>query len=130
MIGARGVQVSPLGMALVASVVDSGAWHAPSLVTGLTGPRATPRTTLSPRVLANLRSLMRTAASTGTNAVVGRNVYGQAGSARYGSGHLWLNWFVGYRGNVAFAVVDLSKSADTPAAPLAGSFLQNIKPGG
>ncbi len=31
-IGAGGVRVSPLGMALAAAVVDSGHWHAPSLV--------------------------------------------------------------------------------------------------
>jgi cell division protein FtsI/penicillin-binding protein 2 len=130
-IGSGDVRVSPLGMALAAAVVDSGAWHAPSLVTGLTDPTTTPRTGLSQRVLTDLRSLMRTAAGTGRNAVadVGRDVYGQAGSVPYGSGHFRLNWFVGYRGNVAFAVVDLSKS-DTSAAPLAGSFLQNIQPGG
>jgi len=131
-IGLGGVRVSPLGMALAASVVESGAWHAPSLVPGLTDPGASPQTTLSRRVLAELQSLMRTAAGTRPNAVagVGRDVHGQAGSAPYGSGHFWLNWFVGYRGNVAFAVVDLSKSAATPAAPLAGSFLQGIPPGG
>jgi len=132
MIGAGGVRVSPLGMALAAAVVDSGAWHAPSLVPGLNDPSTPPRTATSPRVLGELRSLMRTAASTGPNKVadVGRDVYGQAGYAPYGSGHLRLNWFVGYRGGVAFAVVDLSKSAATSAAPLAGSFLQDIQSGG
>jgi cell division protein FtsI/penicillin-binding protein 2 len=132
MIGAGGVRVSPLGMALAASVVQSGAWHAPSLVTGLTDPSATPRAAASRQVLGELRSLMRTAASTGRNAVadVGRDVYAQAGSAPYSSGHLRLNWFVGYRGNVAFAVVDLSKSADASAAAVAGRFLQDIQPGG
>lgn len=132
MIGAGGVRVSPLGMALAAAVVDSGAWHAPSLVAGLTNGSTTPRTAASRRVLAELRSLMRTAASTGPNKVadVGRDVYGQAGDAPYGSGHLRLNWFVGYRDGVAFAVVDLSKSAATSAAPLAGNFLQDIQSGG
>jgi cell division protein FtsI/penicillin-binding protein 2 len=131
-IGAGRVRVSPLGMALAASVVDSGAWNAPSLVTGLTDPKAKPRTAARPQVLAELRSLMRSAASTGKNAVadIGGNVYGQAGSAPYGSGHLRLNWFVGYRGNVAFAAVELSQSADASAAALAGRFLQDIQPGG
>jgi len=131
MIGSGGVRVSPLGMALAAAVVDSGAWHAPSLVPGLNDPNAAPRPAASPRVLGELRSLMRTAASTGPNKVadVGRDVYGQAGDAPYGSGHLRLNWFVGYRDGVAFAVVDLSKSATTSAAGLAGSFLQDIQSG-
>ena len=132
MIGVGDVRVSPLGMALAASVVDSGAWHAPSLVTGLTDPKATPRTSASPQVLAELQSLMRKAASTGSNAVadIHGDVYAQAGSAPYRSGHLRLNWFVGYRGGVAFAAVDLSKSADGSAAALAGRFLQDIASGG
>jgi len=132
LVGSGNVRVSPLGMALAASEVDSGSWHAPSLVTGLTDQTTTPPKGLSRQVLAELRSMMRTAAGTGRTAVadVGKDVYGQAGSAPYGSGHLWLNWFVGYRGGVAFAVVDVSKSADTSAAPLAGSFLQDIQPGG
>jgi cell division protein FtsI/penicillin-binding protein 2 len=130
-IGGGGVRVSPLGMALAAAVVESGGWHAPSLVTDLTDPSAAPPAAARPQVLAELRSLMGEAASTGSNAVadVGRDVYGQAGSAPYGSGRLWLDWFVGYQKDVAFAVVKLSTSAGTSAAPLAGSFLQDIRPG-
>ena len=131
-IGSGGVRVSPLGMALAAAVVDSGHWHAPSLVTDQADPSTTPRATASPQVLAELRSLMRTAATTGSNAVadVGGDVYGQVGSAPYGSGHWLLNWFVGYRQGVAFAVVELSKSVPKSAAALAGSFLHNLQAGG
>jgi cell division protein FtsI/penicillin-binding protein 2 len=133
-IGDGGVLVSPLGMALAASAVDSGTWHAPSLVTGLTDSSARSRTgtpTASDQVLVELRSLMRDAASTGSNSVadVGKDVYGQTGSARYGR-NLWLNWFVGYQHDVAFAVVQLSRSAPVSAAALAGRFLQDIQPGG
>jgi cell division protein FtsI/penicillin-binding protein 2 len=131
LIGDGDVRVSPLDMALAASVIDSGSWHAPSLVTGLTDSSGTPRPAASHQVLAELQSLMRHAASTGKNAsYVGKDVYGQAGSARYGPGNVWLNWFVGYRHGVAFAVVQLSKSADTPAAALAGRFLQDFQAGG
>jgi cell division protein FtsI/penicillin-binding protein 2 len=131
-IGDGDVRVSPLGMALAASVVDSGTWRAPSLVTGMTDSSAKARTATSAQVLAELRSLMRNAASTGSNAVadVGRDVYGQAGSAPYGARNLWLNWFVGYQHDVAFAVVQLSRSAPMSAAALAGRFLQDIQPGG
>jgi cell division protein FtsI/penicillin-binding protein 2 len=131
MIGAGGVRVSPLGMALAAAVVDSSSWHAPSLVAGQTDSSTTARATVSPQVLNELRSLMRAAAGTGSNAVadVSKDVYGQAGTAPYGSGHFWLNWFVGYRHGVAFAVVELSRSAGTSAAALAGSFLQGIPAG-
>ncbi len=131
-IGDGGVRVSPLGMALAAAVVESGRWHAPSLVAGLTDPSSTARITASPQVLGELRSLMKDAASTGSNAVadIGRDVYAQAGTAPYGSGRLQLNWFVGYRQGLAFAVVELSRSADSSAAALAGRFLQDIQPGG
>jgi len=133
MIGTGDVRVSPLGMALAASVVESGKWHAPSLVTdpGLAGSSSAPRGAISPKVLTELRSLMRDAAKSHSNAVadVGGDVYAQAGSARYGSGHMWINWFVGYRGTIAFAVVELGQSASASVASLAGSFLQNIQAG-
>lgn len=133
MIGIGDVRVSPLGMALAASVVDSGKWHDPSLVTnpGLAGSSSEPRRAISPKVLTELRSLMRDAARSPSNSVadVGGDVYAQAGSARYGSAHLWINWFVGYRGKIAFAVVGLGKSPSASVASLAGSFLQNIQAG-
>ncbi|HSR86287.1 MAG TPA: penicillin-binding transpeptidase domain-containing protein [Streptosporangiaceae bacterium] len=132
MIGTGDVRVSPLDMALVASVVDSGRWQAPSLVTGLSDPRSAARAPISAQVLSSLRGLMRAAMSTPTNRVadVGGNVYGQAGSAPFGSGHgRHIYWFVGYQGNIAFAVALLGSSASDSAVPLAGSFLHNLKAG-
>lgn len=133
MIGIGDVRVSPLGMALAASLVDSGEWHAPSLVTGtgLADSSSAPRGTTSPKVLTELRSLMRAAAKSSSNAAadIGGEVYAQAGSARYGSGHLWINWFVGYRGSIAFTVVELAKSPSPAVSSLAGSFLQDIQTG-
>jgi cell division protein FtsI/penicillin-binding protein 2 len=132
MIGSGDVRVSPLDMALVSGVVDSGRWHAPSLVTGLTDPNSAARTAPSPQVLSSLRGLMRDAMSTPSNraADVGGDVYGQAGSVPFLAGRgLHLNWFVGYQGDVAFAVVLLGSSASESAAPLTGSFLHNLKVG-
>jgi cell division protein FtsI/penicillin-binding protein 2 len=135
MIGRGDVEVSPLGMALAAAVVGSGTWHEPSLVTDpslVAGPAGSgQRGTVSPQVLTELRDMMRAAARTGPNAAadVGGDVYAQTGSAPYGSAHLWTNWFVGYQGGVAFAVVELGKSASASASSLAGSFLQNIQAG-
>jgi hypothetical protein len=37
----------------------------------------------------------------------------------------WATWFVGYRGDIAFAVLELSGSPRTSAAPLAASFLRS-----
>jgi cell division protein FtsI/penicillin-binding protein 2 len=132
MIGNGDVRVSPLDMALVASVVDSGRWHAPSLVTGLLDPGSAKRAAASPQVLNALRSLMRETMKTPSNQVanVGGAVAGQAGSAPFGSHQqLHIDWFVGYQGDVAFAVVELARSASGSAAPLAGNFLQNLQAG-
>jgi len=131
-IGTGNVRVSPLDMALTASVVDSGRWHAPSLVTGQPDPASAPRGQQSPQVLAVLRGLMRAAMTTSVNKVadVGGDVYGQAGNAPF-SAHpqLRISWFVAYQGDIAFAVVELGKSGSTSAAPLAGDFLRNIQAG-
>ena len=134
MIGTGGVRVSPLGMALAASVVDSGRWHAPSLVWGMSDPNSTPRAVEDGQVLASLRALMQATMSTPRNspANVGGNVAGQTGSAPFGSGQLRSNWFVGYQGDIAFAVVQLTNPQGAPAAsavPLAGAFLRDLRAG-
>jgi cell division protein FtsI/penicillin-binding protein 2 len=131
-IGGGQVRVSPLGMALAAAVVDSGRWHSPTLVPHYTDSSSVSRHVESPRVLATLRSLMREAVSNGAGqaANVGPGVYGQIGNASFDAArHLRIGWFVGYEGNIAFAVVELGNSASVSAAPLAGSFLQNIQTG-
>ena len=58
--------------------------------------------------------------------VTGTPVYGQVGSAPDGAGH-WSSWFVGFQGDVAFAVLELTNSASDSAAPLAGHFLSGLK---
>jgi len=115
----------------VASVVDSGSWHAPSLVAGMSDPTSTARAAESPQVLSELRGLMRGAMRTSSNQVanVDGAVSGQSGSAPFGSGQQHIDWFVGYQGNVAFAVVELANSASQSASPLAGSFLQKLQAG-
>lgn len=129
-IGTGDVRVSPLGMALAAAVVDSGKWHSPSLVSGLADASTQPRAAASPQVLSELRTLMRAAVANGAGhaADVGAGVAGQVGNAPFASG-LDISWFVGYQGDVAFAAIELGKSASGSAAPLAGTFLQKIQAG-
>jgi membrane peptidoglycan carboxypeptidase len=57
--------------------------------------------------------------------LAGRQVYGQVGtvSVQTGKHPVWASWFVGYRGDVAIAVLELSHSPATSAAPLAGQIL-------
>jgi cell division protein FtsI/penicillin-binding protein 2 len=133
-IGTGDVRVSPLDMALAAGVVQSGQWHAPSLVSGATDPSSAGRSLESDEVLTALRGLMQSAMQTPENQIanVGGDVFGQAGSAPFGSANLRSDWFVGYQGDIAFAVVQLSNPATAPnasAAALTASFLQQLRAG-
>jgi cell division protein FtsI/penicillin-binding protein 2 len=126
-IGQGGVQVSPLAMALVAAGVDSGFQRQPTLITDPPDPGLAPRTVAGAQAVASLRTLMRATVQSGaaTSAdLAGTPVYGQVGSAPAVAGsHLWASWFVGYRGDVAFAMLELTKSPVTSAVPLGAAFL-------
>jgi cell division protein FtsI/penicillin-binding protein 2 len=131
-IGTGSVQVSPLDMAIAAGVVQSGTWHPPSLVTDPPDPGLTPTVPFGTQVVSALQTLMRSAVTSGAGqaANVGTApVYGQVGSAPDGQGGLRAAWFVGFQGNVAFAVLELTRSAATSAAPLAGLFLGQLQAG-
>ena len=130
-VGQGNVQVSPLDMALAAGVVDSGAWHQPSIVTGPAAPTLTSDAKapvkLKTTVLGQLRQLMADTVRSGVGQgakLSGTSLYGQVGTAPV-AGHKGLHaiWFVGYRGNVAFAVLAFSTSASfVPAVQIAHHF--------
>jgi cell division protein FtsI/penicillin-binding protein 2 len=131
-IGNGSVQVSPLGMALAAGLVQSGVWHGPSLITSPADPGLTPRAPFSTEVVSSLRTLMRSTVTSGAGKAAnaaGLPVYGQVGSAPLATGGLRAAWFVGYQGNVAFAVLELTSSAAGSAAPVAGQFLSQLQAG-
>jgi cell division protein FtsI/penicillin-binding protein 2 len=125
-IGAGGVRVSPLGMALVAAEVDSGTGHDPAIIAS--DPPAAWRAPLSTGTLSELRGLMRTAVTSGAGRaanVSGAPVYGQTGLTQTGA-HTWLSWFVGYRGDTAFSVLETSSTAQQAAASLTAAFLNSL----
>jgi cell division protein FtsI/penicillin-binding protein 2 len=133
-IGQGTVQVSPLAMALVAAEVDAGSWHRPSLVTLPHDPPVTRPDKLAESDLNTLRTLMRDTVRSGVATSVnlpGQPVYGQVGTAVYGTGkhHKWLSWFVGYRGDVAFAVLQVTPTASVPSVGLAARFLAGVPAG-
>ncbi len=129
-IGEGRVRVSPLAMALVAAEVRSGSWHRPILVTDPPDPANVPVKPFTPQLMSTLRSLMRDTVASGVARaanVRGAPVFGQVGSAHTGP-RTWANWFVGFRGDIAFAVVTLGKHADASAAPVAAQFLRASPP--
>lgn len=130
-IGRGTVEVSPLDMALAAGVVDSGTWHRPSIVTNPSGPTLTSGdkapTRLKTTVIGQLRAMMADTVSSGAGQgakLSGKTLYGQVGIAPV-AGHKNLHavWFVGFRGDVAFAVLTFSSSASfDPAVQIAHHF--------
>ena len=124
-IGQGNVRASPLSMAMVAAEVDSGSWHAPQFLLGAADPVSKPGEALPASAVSALRSLMLSAVTSGAaNAAdtPGAPVYGQVGLVHSGSG--WMSWFVGYRGDVAFTVLESGRTAQLSAAALAGAFLK------
>jgi cell division protein FtsI/penicillin-binding protein 2 len=126
-IGEQGVQASPLAMALAAAGVDAGRWRPPVLITSPADPGLSPHAVAGPQTVGSLRQLMRAAVAKGAARaanLTGTPVYGQVGTAPMVPGsHWWAHWFVGYRGGVAFAVLELTKFPASSAVPLGAAFL-------
>lgn len=123
-IGQGNVRMSPLSMAMVAAAVDSGNWHIPQVIEDSADPSGT---ALDPSDMSALRDLMRGAVRSGAAqaaSLPGAQVYGQVGLVRMGSG--WMSWFVGFRGDIAFTVIESGKTSQLSAAALAGAFLSAI----
>jgi cell division protein FtsI/penicillin-binding protein 2 len=133
-IGAGRVAVSPLQMALMAGVVQSGTWHRPVLVTNPPDPGLSPRRPFQAELLGSLRSLMRQTVTDGAARgarIRGQAVYGQVGNVSLGPKQDGVRavWFVGYRGGVAFAVLEFTRSTSgsaASAAAVAKDFLLNL----
>jgi cell division protein FtsI/penicillin-binding protein 2 len=119
------VLASPLGMALVAATVAKGGPVVPALypdrpteVLRAPGPP-------DPVALAELRPMMRAVVTTGTAARLGDRgeVFGKTGTAEYTGDGRAHGWFVGYRGDVAFAVLVVDGGSSEPALAVAERFL-------
>ncbi|HYZ54324.1 MAG TPA: penicillin-binding transpeptidase domain-containing protein [Streptosporangiaceae bacterium] len=128
----QGVQVSPLAMAMVAAEVQSGVAHSPVLVTSPPNGSVARKSPLSAGALTSLREMMRKAVTSGSAQsadVQGAPVYGQTGLVQTGSGRssAWDSWFVGFRGNVAFAVLESNQSSQVSASVLAAQFLNALQ---
>ncbi|MGH3094518.1 MAG: penicillin-binding transpeptidase domain-containing protein [Streptosporangiales bacterium] len=132
-IGQGKVLASPLTMALVAAAVKSGTWHPPALVTEpAPDKKGAKPVRLDRKDAKTLRSLMRSVVTTGTGSGVdlpGKPVAGKTGTAEYGSGdppptHAW---FIGYRGDIAFALlVEGGGVGSKTAVPIARTFLRSL----
>jgi hypothetical protein len=128
-IGQAQVVVSPLAMANVAATVDSGSLHLPRLVSGSPDDSA-PAQALDPTVVSDLRTMMHAVVTSpiGTAAGAGlpAGTFGKTGTAEFGTANPPQTdaWFIGYSGDVAFAVLVVGGGAGgAVAAPIATKFL-------
>lgn len=125
--------VSPLSAAVMAATAAGGTYRSPVLVTS---PAQDPQIVepLEPRAADSLRELMRAVVTEGTGRAVARvdgpPVSGKTGTAQFGGGENPPShaWFVGFQGDLAFAVfVEAGEFGGSTAAPIAAEFLDSIR---
>lgn len=104
-IGQGRVVVSPFGMALLAAAIAHGSAPTPYLIAGRETVVDGQRPALDPVVVRGLRAMMREVVLTGTaNRIADQGaVFGKTGEAEVAGGS--HSWFVGYRGDLAFATL-------------------------
>lgn len=128
---------SPLNMASVAAAAADGEWRSPRVVSTALASRAVdaqgrrpePPHRVQPAVTRALHTLMPAVVSEGTASGVSfpSGTAGKTGTAEFGTGanpptHAW---FIGYRGDLAFAViVEGGGTGAEAAAPIAARFLR------
>jgi cell division protein FtsI/penicillin-binding protein 2 len=123
------VLASPFGMALVAATVARGAPVVPQLVSGRPTEVLAPATAPDTVALEQVRAMMRAVVTAGTaSRLVGMGeVRGKTGTAEStNDGSRAHGWFVGYRGDLAMAVLVVDGGSSEPAVVTAGRFLTAV----
>jgi cell division protein FtsI/penicillin-binding protein 2 len=125
MVGQGHIEVSPLAMALAAAAMENGTWKPPKLLKDPAAvqpiqPRSPDSDSIS-ALLPLLRSSVKSGPARAAN-LAGSPVSGVAAAVPYGSGKT-VSWFVGFQGNVAFA---LAVEGKLNAAAVAAKFLKAV----
>ncbi|MCE0765715.1 penicillin-binding protein [Pseudonocardia kujensis] len=125
------VVATPFGMALVAATVAHGAPVVPQLIRDRPTATVTAATQPDAAALAQLRPMMRQVVTDGTATGLRSSgeVYGKTGTAEYSQDgtNRAHGWFVGYRGDLAFAVLVVDGSSSGPAVGVAQRFLAGLR---
>lgn len=127
-IGQGKVLASPFGMALAAATVANGGMPTPTLMRGQQTTADSQPEKINPASLEQLRSMMREVVTGGTaRGLAGSGeVRGKTGTAQFGDGTHSHGWFVGYRDDVAFAVLITDAGASGPSVDAAKRFLGGL----
>ncbi|MFI6761389.1 penicillin-binding transpeptidase domain-containing protein [Micromonospora sp. NPDC050417] len=125
--------VSPIAMAAATAAVAKGQWQQPKLVLDPAPPASAPAgPPLKPTSVEPLRTMMREVVTVGSATalkdVPGGPVQGKTGTAEYDDNPAHTHaWFVGWQGDVAFAVfVENGGGSGETAVPIAERFLRNL----
>ncbi|SHF28051.1 penicillin-binding transpeptidase domain-containing protein [Streptoalloteichus hindustanus] len=127
-IGQGRVEATPFGMAVATATVASGRSVTPILLRGqetrVSGPLAPP----PPGVVAALRGMMREVVTSGTARELARftGLHGKTGTAEHGAAGQAHGWFVGFRGDLAFAVLVVDGGSSKPALQVTANFLDAV----
>lgn len=126
-IGQNSVQASPLCMAEAAAAVASGVWK-PAIMTDAPPAGSPAQVPLDGGVVSGLRAMMGAVVTRGTAAQAGlpSGTAGKTGTAEV-AGAKSHAWFIGYRDDLAFAVlVQNGGTGGGVAAPIAAKFLKAL----
>jgi cell division protein FtsI/penicillin-binding protein 2 len=126
-------QVSPMSLAAAAAAVSRGQWKQPSFVVD---PAPTKPAADGPQLDANaltaLKNMMREVVTSGTASPLakqpGAPIFGKTGTAEFDNNPDHTHsWFIGFRGDIAFAVfVENGGLSTATAVPIAGKFFTNL----
>jgi cell division protein FtsI/penicillin-binding protein 2 len=123
--------VSPVAIATATAAVARGQWRQPGLLVDPAPAKpAAAGPALKASTLEPLRSMMREVVTGGTATALadapGGAVYGKTGTAEAATDT--HGWFIGWQGDVAFAVfVEKGGSSTASAVPLAEKFLRGLR---
>lgn len=122
------ILASPFGMALAASTVATGKTPTPSLVRNRPTKAKELGNPLPTAQVEALRSMMRKVVTAGSARRLDSlpEVYGKTGTAQFGDGKNSHGWFVGYQGDLAFAVLLVGAGSSQPAVEATYRFLTGL----
>ncbi len=127
------VLVTPFGQALMAATAAVGNMPTPILIRGTKTTVDQPAPARSAAVQAGIKTMMRAVVTDGTATILGDDgeVYAKTGTADYSdsTGAHAHAWTVGFRGDVAFAVLIVGGDSSKNSNLIADSFLKAIPAG-
>ena len=123
------VVVSTFCMALAAATVAHGSTPVPNLLVGRETVITGDHPSIEPAMVDGLRGMMRSVVTSGTAERIADQgeVYGKTGEAEVeGGSH---SWFVGYRGDIAFATLVVRGGSSDNAVAVTREMFEQLPPG-